>query len=108
MKAIYLTIGMVCTGLLASNSYSQEMKDKVEIELPCYDSTALFKTLRENHKEMPIMMGKAGDGVKSIVSIWINPIDNNWTIIATKNDLSCVVGLGNDMKLVPYKKGPNI
>jgi len=108
VKTICLLIGMVCTGLLPNNSYSQEIKDKVEIDLPCYDSTELFKTLREKYKEMPFMTGKAGDAVKSIVSVWINPVDNNWTIVATKNNLSCIVGLGDDMKLVPYKKGPNI
>ena len=108
MKTIYLLIGMVCTGLLPNNSYSQEIKDSTEIELSCYDSTELFKTLREKFKEMPFMVGKAGDAAKSTVSIWLNPVDNNWTIVATKKDLSCIVGLGDDMKLVPYKKGPNI
>ena len=99
---------MVCIGLLASNSYSQEIKDKVEIDLPCYDSNELFKTLREKYKELPFMIGKAGDAANSTVSIWMNPVDHNWTIVATKNNLSCVVGLGDDMKLVPYKKGSNI
>ena len=108
MKAIYLTIGMVCTGLLASNSYSQEIKDKVEIDLPCYDSTELFKSLREKYKEMPLITGKAGDFANSLVSIWMNPVDNNWTIVATKKDITCIVSMGTDMKLVPYKKGPNI
>ena len=54
------------------------------------------------------MMGKAGDAAKSTVSIWLNPVDNNWTIVATKKDLSCIVGLGDDMKLVPYKKGTGV
>ena len=108
MKTIYLLIGMVCTGLLPNNSYSQEIKDKIEIDLPCYDSTELFKSLREKYKEMPFMVGKAADAAKSTVSIWLNPVDNNWTIVATKKDLSCIVGLGDEMILVPYKKGSNI
>ena len=57
---------------------------------------------------MPFMTGKADDSAKSIVSIWMNPIDSNWTIVATKNDITCVIGLGTDMKIVPYKKGTSI
>jgi hypothetical protein len=99
---------MVCTGLLPNNSYSQEIKDSVEIDLPCYDTTELFKTLKEKYKEMPLMMGIAGDAAKSTISIWMNPVDTNWTIVATKNDLSCVVGLGDGMKIVPHRKGTGI
>jgi hypothetical protein len=99
---------MVCIGLLPNNSYSQEIKDSVELDLPCYDSTELFKTLREKFKELPFLAGKAGDAAHSTVSIWLNPIDNNWTIVATKNDLSCIIGLGEDMKLVPIRKGTDI
>ena len=57
---------------------------------------------------MPFMTGKADDSAKSIVSIWMNPVDSNWTIVATKNDITCVIGLGTDMKIVPYKKGTSI
>ena len=39
------------------------------------------------------------------MSVWLNPIDNNWTIIATKKELSCVVGTGTDMKIIPTRKG---
>ena len=108
MKTIYLLIGMVCTGLLPNNSYSQEIKDKVEAELPCYDTQEIFKALREKFKEMPLMAGKAGDFANSTVSVWMNPVDSTWTIVATKNDTTCVVGTGTDMKIVPYKKGTDI
>ena len=108
MKIIYLLIGMVCIGLLPNNSYSQEIKEKVETELPCYTTEEILKSLKERYKEMPFMIGKASDFANSTVSIWINPVDSTWTIIATKKDITCVVGMGTDMKLVPYRKGPNI
>ena len=105
MKTIYLMIAMMCISL---NSHSQEVKDSVELDIPCYDTQELFKTLKEKYKELPFMMGIAGDAVKSTVSVWMNPVENNWSIIATKNDLSCVIGTGEGMKLVPYKKGTSI
>ena len=54
------------------------------------------------------MSGKASDEANSVVSIWMNPIDNNWTIVATKNNLSCVVGMGTDIKILNYKLGVGI
>ncbi len=105
MKQIYLALLMCC---IITNSYSQEIKDSVETELPCYDTEEIFKSLKDKFKEFPFMTGRAGDFANSIVSIWMNPVDGTWTIIATKKDITCIVGMGTDMKIVPNKKGPNI
>ena len=101
-------IGTVCIGLLASNAYSQNVEEAVTVDLPCYETKEIFKSLREKFKEMPMLTGKANDNAGSTVSIWINPTDNNWTIVATKKDLSCVIGIGTAMKVVPYRKGVSI
>ena len=107
MKAIYLTIGMICT-LLSNNSYSQELKDTIETELPCYNTKELFKSIREKYKEMPLLIGKASDEARSTISVWMNPTDKNWTIVATKEDISCIVGIGTDIKLINYNMGTSI
>lgn len=104
MKEIYLTIGMMCT-LLSNNSYSQKLEETVEAELPCYNTTELFKSLREKFKELPLLIGKTDDDANSTMSIWLNPVNNDWTIIATKKDLSCVVGTGTNMNLITVRKG---
>ena len=105
MKAIYLTVGIVLIGLLASNTYSQKLENTIKTELPCYNTQELFNSLREKYKELPLLTGKADDEANSTMSLWLNPFDNNWTIIATKKDLSCVVGTGTDMKIIPVRKG---
>ena len=107
MKAIYLTIGMMCA-LLSNNSYSQKLEQTLKTELPCYNTKELFKSLREKFKELPLLTGKADDDANSTMSLWLNPVDNDWTIIATTKDLSCVVGTGTDMKLIPVRKGTAI
>jgi hypothetical protein len=89
-------------------SYSQQIEESISIDLPCYNTQEIFKSLREKYKEFPVMSGKASDEANSVVSIWMNPIDNNWTIVATKNDLSCVVGMGTDIKILNYKLGVGI
>jgi hypothetical protein len=93
---------------LPIKSYSQELKESISVNLPCYNTTEIFKSIREKYKELPFMIGQASDEANSLVSIWLNPVDNNWTILATKKDLTCVVGVGTDMKIIPHKKGTDI
>jgi hypothetical protein len=93
---------------LSTSSYSQEIEESISIDLPCYNTKEIFKSLREKYRELPLMTGSASDEANSVVSLWLNPVDNNWTILATKKDLTCVVGMGTDMKIVPYKKGTSI
>ena len=106
MKLPYILV-IIFLGL-STNSYSQEIEESISIDLPCYNTKEIFKSIREKYKELPFMTGKTDDEANSIVSIWINPISNNWTILATKKDLTCVVGVGTDMKIIPYKKGTDI
>ena len=105
MKKTYLIIGLACAVLFPSILHSQKLEQTIKTELPCYNTKELFKTLRENYKEMPLLTGKADDDAGSTMSLWLNPVDNDWTIIATKKDLSCVVGTGTDMKIIPTRKG---
>jgi len=106
LKLTYLLV-IISLGL-STNSHSQPVEESISIDLPCYNTQEIFKSLREKYKEFPVMSGKASDEANSVVSIWMNPIDNNWTIVATKNDLSCVVGMGTDIKILNYKLGVGI
>ena len=103
MESLYLVLGMICI-----NVYAQKIEESISIDLPCYNTKEIFKSIREKYKELPFMTGQASDEASSIVSIWLNPVDNNWTILATKKDLTCVVGVGTDMKIIPHKKGTDI
>ena len=106
MKLTYLLI--ITLLLLPIKSYSQQIEESITADMPCYNTTEIFKSLREKYKELPFMTGQVADEASSIVSIWLNPVDNNWTILATKKDLTCVVGMGTDMKIIPHKKGTAI
>jgi hypothetical protein len=106
VKQIYLTLTLVC--LLITKSYAQEVTDTVETTLPCYNTEEIFKSLKDQYKEFPVLTGKAGDFANSTISVWMNPTENSWTIIATKKDITCVIGMGTDMKLVPHSRGPKI
>ena len=75
----------------------------IEPRLYCDDTKKIVGTLKQTFKEMPFAFGKTGDDAKSIMSLWINPTTKSWTIIATKRDVSCVIGIGNEFELFPYK-----
>ena len=84
-----------------------EPKDIVTYEAACYNTKTLFETLKKTHKETPIIVGKADDVAKSTMSIWLQATENNWTIVATKGELSCIIGTGTDFKLIHPKKAAN-
>jgi hypothetical protein len=95
---------MALSAPLAHTEESVVSEEIVNIEMPCYNTKVLFNTLKKNYKESPILIGKADDVAKSTMTLWVNPIDDNWTIVATKGDLSCVVGTGTHFKVMPNKK----
>jgi hypothetical protein len=105
MKIKYLLL--ICLGI-SNVSCSQEIVEAIKVDLPCYNTTELFKSLRENYKELPIVTGTASDVAESTVTIWMDPVEKSWTIVSTKNNLSCIVGLGTDIKLLSYRKGTTI
>jgi hypothetical protein len=97
--------------LLAPLVYAEESvtpEEIVTVQIPCYNTKVLFDTLKKNYKEFPILMGKADDVAKSTMSLWINSLENSWSIVATKGDLSCVVGSGTHFKIMPNKKSLSI
>ncbi len=57
---------------------------------------------------MPLLTGQVSDEAKSTLTIWMHPIKKNWTIVATKQDNSCIVGVGTDIKLINYNMGSSI
>ena len=98
MKAIYQTIGMASIGLLASSTNAQGVSPLISInrDFVCYDTTQLIKELSVTFKETPLIFGKTTDAASTTVSFWVNPVTKTWTIVATKDEISCVIGVGTE------------
>lgn len=73
-------------------------------EMVCDDTKEVAATLKEIFEESPILFGKTADQIGSTMSIWINSAEGSWTIVATKGDLSCVIGYGTNLKVISTKK----
>ncbi len=109
MKLHYLLIGIACLGLQTSSAEeANKTEGVITFEAPCFDTNQLFAELKIKFKETPIIFGNVSDQASSTMSLWINPIEETWTIISTKKDTSCVIGTGINFKLAPYRKGIGI
>ena len=92
---------LLLIGLYASISTAGEM---VPIEILCDDTKIISEELRDKYNEIPVVMGKTNDVAGTIMTLWTNPISNTWTIVATKNETSCIVGTGEKLRVIDYKK----
>ena len=102
MKLHYALIVLFCLGMQSSKA------EEITFAAPCFDTNKLFAELKIKFKETPIIFGNVSDQASSTMSLWINPVEETWTIISTKKDTSCVIGSGINFKLAPYKKGTDI
>ena len=75
----------------------------VSRDMICNDTEIIVKTLRGKYKEVPLLIGQANDEASSIMTLWMNPETKSWTITATKDDVSCVTGMGEQIQPFPHK-----
>lgn len=94
MKKLLLT-------LLIPSCFAGEI---VQRDMFCADTKVIVKDLREKYKEIPVVTGKTDDVAGSVMSIWVNPVDETWTIVATNKDYSCIIGVGQQLKVIDYAK----
>ncbi len=80
----------------------------VQRDMYCDDTKTITKELRDKYKEIPVVMGKVDDVTNSLMTIWTNPINESWTIVATNGDYSCIVGSGEKLTVIDYKRKKNI
>lgn len=78
--------------------------ERLPTDMYCDDTKSIVKSLREDYKEAPFIIGKAGDIAGSVMTLWINPETKSWSIIATKDNTSCIVGVGESVELISYDK----
>ena len=102
---LLIVLGLIFPAYAIAEKVTEEV---VTVQLPCYDTKMIFEKLRKVYKESPILIGKTTDAAASVMSLWINPTTNTWTIIATKDTLSCIIGVGTDFTLIPTKNQKEI
>lgn len=83
-------------------TYAQNAPEEVvNVQLECYNTMKVFNDLKKTYKEIPVILGKANDEAGSTMTLWISPTEKTWTIVATKDKISCIVGTGIDAEITP-------
>jgi hypothetical protein len=99
-----ITFGLIClVSLLVLADTKKEKADVVPIEMYCFTSDQVGKALQK-FGEVPVAIGLAYDLADSTMSLWSNPGTGSWTLVATKDNTSCILGTGNSLKLLKYGK----
>ena len=116
MKHIKTLLGtLLCVPLL-----SQSQPEVINTQAFCDTTEKIVKELTGKYGETPILIGKADDVAKSTMTMWMNPNTKTWSIVASNKDTSCIIGVGDKLKIVnlneirtrellpPNKKGSKI
>ena len=103
MKKI-ITFGLVCLlSLFVQADTNKEQAEVVSIEMYCFTTDQVAGTLKQ-FGEIPLAIGKAFDLAGSTMSLWTNPSTETWTLVATKQNVSCILGTGERLQLLKSGK----
>jgi hypothetical protein len=81
-------------------SVSAMASEVLPFEAICDDTDTIFKKLLSKYEEKPIVIGISADRIGSTMTLWANSKTQSWTIVATKGELSCVIGTGSKVTLI--------
>lgn len=100
----FITLVLVClVSLLVFADTSKEQAEIVPTEMYCFTTDKVANTLKQLG-EVPIVIGLTFDMADSTMSLWTNATTGTWTLVATKQNLSCIIGAGNKLQLIRYGK----
>jgi len=91
--------------LMSTIAYAGEVEQR---DMYCDTTKQIVETLKTQYNEIPVITGKVDDVAGSILTIWTNPATDSWSIVATKDDTSCIIGVGQNLKVVPYRKHKSV
>jgi hypothetical protein len=85
--------------LLLIHPISNAEPHSITIESYCNDTDQIFSALSMMN-EIPIAIAQANDVAESKVLLWVGPAKETWTLTATKDKTTCVIGYGTNFKLI--------
>lgn len=104
-KDVIMKFWILLIALYAGTTFAGELATR---EMYCDDTKTITKDLRDKYNEIPVVIGKVDDVAGSLMTLWTNPNNESWTIVATKDDYSCIIGSGSKLTVIDYKRKKNI
>ncbi len=89
--------------LLVSNSVWANPFE-IKKQVICDKTETVLKVLSgADYQERPIWLGTTTDEKLGNYSLWINATTKSWTIVQSNNDISCVIGTGENFTVITKK-----
>lgn len=82
------------------NCYAQEEQ---YFKSHCDKTDKIFNDLKELGERV-LLAGKGPENSTGIMTVWINPSNNGWTILVTYPDKTCIIGWGRELTLRQLEK----
>lgn len=106
MNKLHLLFGLVIlvpaiavTQPIPRKQQPKSAQTEKTIPLECDSTEKIMTALRDQFKEIPLMVGKSLTK-QSYTSIWGNPQTKSYTVITTKGDVTCVLDVGDNLEVV--------
>lgn len=77
-----------------------QISETITTVMPCGETKLITDKLKNSYNENPIIIGIADDEVNSLMSLWANTKTGTWTLVASSQGLSCIIGTGKNLKIV--------
>jgi hypothetical protein len=90
--------------LLCAPFLSQAETEVIDTKIFCNKTEIIVRDLTKIFGESPVLTGKTSDQAKSTMTLWMNPITNSWSIVATNKQTSCIVGVGEELKIIRFNE----
>jgi hypothetical protein len=107
MNKIYLLIGLLLTMPIQSIAVEQRIH-----RVACDKTTIVLDSLANRFNEIGIIAGSGlGPQQNHVISVWGNPENGTFTVVDTFGDMSCILGVGDNLKILlqdPEPNGPKI
>lgn len=91
--------------LLTGSANAQMEIGTVNVPFKCFDTKSVFTFLNDEFKEQPITTLKSVEK-EVIFSLWVNKKENTWTLLTTRQNITCIIALGNEFLIfgpIQYK-----
>lgn len=67
------------------------------------DDTKIIVGKLQSLNETPITTGQTNDQAGTTMVLWMNMSNKSWTITATKKEITCIIGTGENLKFTKSK-----
>jgi hypothetical protein len=95
MKKLFVILSMI-------PAFSYAEIQSVPFEVVCDDTTKVTNTLRNEYKEIVILVAKGTGSNQHFYTVWGNPETKTATIVDTYGPTSCILGIGIDIEIIDH------